>query len=242
MNEKGKNIIWIFSDQQRMDSLSCNGDPNVSTPNLDIMAVNGVNVTSAIGGFPLCCPFRGSLLTSLYPHQCVPGHEYQMPADAKTVAHAFNDNGYDTAYFGKWHLDGFHERPGQRAAMHYVPPERRGGFKRWLGYENNNSPWDCWVHGHDATQTEISHYRLPGFETDCLSDLLIRYIKEMGNKPDQPFFAALSFQPPHNPYAAPAEWMRNYNPEQLILKDNVPPIKHIVDDTRRILAGVLRND
>ena len=60
------------------------------------------------------------------------------PPDMPTIAHAFKEHGFDTAYFGKWHLDGFHERDG-RAAMHIVPPERRGGFDNWVGYENNNS-------------------------------------------------------------------------------------------------------
>ena len=64
-----------------------------------------------------------------------------MPEGQPTIANVLRDNGYHTAYFGKWHLDGFHEREG-RAAMHIVPPERRGGFDTWVGYENNNSQWD----------------------------------------------------------------------------------------------------
>ena len=141
-----KNAIWIFGDQHRAQALSCNGDPNVSTPHLDRLSAEGLNYERAVAGMPLCCPFRGSLLTSRYPHECVPGHEYQMPPDMPTIVHAFKEHGFDTAYFGKWHLDGFHERDG-RAAMHLIPPERRGGFDTWVGYENNNSQWDCWVHG-----------------------------------------------------------------------------------------------
>ena len=122
----------------------------------------------AVAGCPLCCPFRGSLLTGRYPHECVPGHEYRMPPEQPTVAHAFGEAGYHAAYFGKWHLDGWHERDG-RAALHVVPPERRGGFDEWVGYENNNSQWDCWVHGGDGADDRP--YRLPGYETDCLTDL-----------------------------------------------------------------------
>lgn len=104
------NVIWILGDQHRGQALGCNGDPNARTPNLDNLAENGVNFVNAVGGFPLCCPFRGSMLTSRYPHHCVPGHEYQLPPEQQTIADVFNENGYDTAYFGKWHLDGFHER------------------------------------------------------------------------------------------------------------------------------------
>src|SRR3954470_11832791 len=100
--------------------------------------------TGNISGFPLCCPFRGPMLTSRYPHQCVPGHEYPLPAGIPTVADVFNENGYKTAYFGKWHLGGFHESEG-RAAFFITDPDRRGNFQTWMGYENNNSQWDTRV-------------------------------------------------------------------------------------------------
>lgn len=172
-----QNAIWIFGDQHRAQALSCNGDPNLSTPNIDRLAIEGQNFERAVSGFPLCCPFRGSLLTSRYPHECVPGHEYPLPPDMPTIAHVFNDHGFDTAYFGKWHLGGFKERNG-RAAMHIIPPDRRGGFKTWVGYENNNSQWDCWVHGGEGA--DAFHYRLPGYETDALTDMLIDYIRRQG--------------------------------------------------------------
>jgi arylsulfatase A-like enzyme len=233
-----RNAIWIFGDQHRAQALSCNGDPNVRTPHLDRLAAEGQNYHRAVCGFPLCCPFRGSLLTSRYPHECVPGHEYRMPPEMPTVAHVFRDHGFHTAYFGKWHLDGFHEREG-RAAMHIVPPERRGGFDLWTGYENNNSQWDCWVHG--GRGEDAFHYRLPGYETDCLADLLITYIRERGEArkrgEDQPFFAVLSVQPPHDPYVAPAPYMRRHNPATLRLRPNVPAIPRIEEQARRELAG-----
>ena len=140
------NVIWIITDQHRGQATGYAGDPNLSTPNLDRLAAEGVNFSRAVSGFPLCCPFRGSMLTGRYPHHCVPGHEYRMPPEQPTIAQPFKQAGYHTAYFGKWHVDGFHESEG-RAAMHIIPPERRGGFDTWIGYENNNSQWDCWVHG-----------------------------------------------------------------------------------------------
>ena len=86
---KQKNVIWILGDQHRAQALSCNGDPNVNTPNIDRLAAEGVNFRRAVSGFPLCCPFRGSMLTSRYPHHCVPGHEYPMPDGQPTIAHVF---------------------------------------------------------------------------------------------------------------------------------------------------------
>ena len=70
-----------------------------------------------------------------------------------TVAHAFNEAGYRTAYFGKWHLDGAKE--GKVSVTKWiVPPERRGGFDVWIGYENNNAQWNTWVHGFDGEKED----------------------------------------------------------------------------------------
>ena len=91
------NVLWILGDQFRAQALASNGDPNARTPNLDRAAVNGVTFTNHLSGFPLCCPFRGSMLTSRYPHHCVPGHEYPLPEGQKTIADVFNANGYRTA-------------------------------------------------------------------------------------------------------------------------------------------------
>ena len=238
MTATPKNAIWIFGDQHRAQALSCNGDPNVNTPEIDRLAEEGMNFERAVSGFPLCCPYRGSLLTSRYPHECVPGHEYQLPPEMPTVADVFNEHGYETAYFGKWHLDGFKEKDG-RAGKHIVHPARRGRFNRWVGYENNNSQWDTWVHG--GAGDSAFQYRLPGYETDCLSDLLIEYIREKGQERQDglgtPFFAVLSVQPPHDPYLAPAEYMSRHNPAQMSLPPNVPPILGVLRQARRELAG-----
>jgi arylsulfatase A-like enzyme len=233
-----QNVIWLFADQHRAQALSCNGDPNVYTPNMDAMGALGVNFTRAVSGFPLCCPFRGALLTGRYPHHCMPGNEYRLDVRQKTIGDTFRETGYQTAYFGKWHLDGFHERDG-RAAMHVVPPERRRGFEVWAAYENNNSPWDSWVHG--GTGRDAFHYRLPGYETDELANLLIRYIRERGEEAkrgdSKPFFAVLSVQPPHDPYVAPPEFMGRHNAAQLSLRENVASVASLRQQARRELAG-----
>ncbi|MBI4979078.1 MAG: sulfatase [Spirochaetes bacterium] len=235
MDNKRPNVIWIFGDQHRAQALSINGDPNVNTPNIDALGTMGINFTNAVAGFPLCCPFRGALLSGKYPHTCVPGHEYQLDPNERTIAHVFNDSGYRTAYFGKWHLDGFHEREG-RAAKHLIPKERRGGFQEWVGYENNNSQWDSWVHGHRGNGDEVPLCRLNGYETDELTDMLIDYIERSKNCAE-PFFAVLSVQPPHDPYAAPPEYMKRHNPQSLRMRPNVPSGGETEAIARRELAG-----
>jgi arylsulfatase A-like enzyme len=212
------NIIWVFADQHRRQALGVEGDPNVRTPNLDNLAATGTNFSRAVSGFPLCCPFRGSLLTSRYPHECVPGHQFQMPPEQPTVADAFNDAGYHTMYLGKWHLDGGNEQLGPRK-FHVVPPERRGHFQEWSGYENNNDQWGCWLHGGEGE--DAFQERLDGWETDCLTDRLIDYIDRRADD-GQPFFTCMSFQPPHDPMVAPDEW-RRLSASEVQLPPNVPP-------------------
>lgn len=232
--EKKKNVIWIMTDQQRAETLSINGCENASTPNIDMLARTGANFTSATSGYPLCCPFRGALLSGRYPHKCVPGHEYQLPPSMPTIANVFNDNGYDTFYLGKWHLDGAKERD-ERAGTHIVPRENRGSFKSWLGYENNNAQYDCYLHGH-RQEEDVEIFKLPKYETDAITDIFIDYIEEKSHG-NEPFFAVMSVQPPHDPYVAPPEYLKNHMPNKVIFRENVPNVKEIRDVASQDLAG-----
>lgn len=232
------NVIWLFGDQHRAAATGYAGDPNLHTPNLDRLAATGLDFTHAVAGSPLCCPFRGSLLTSRYPHQAIPGHEHGLPEGMPTIAEPFNEAGYRTAYLGKWHVDGGRERDG-RLALHTVPRNRRGGFQHWLGYENNNSPFDTYLHGHDETAGEVEHFRLAGYETDAITDRAIDYINRRGREAGdaEPFFLVLSVQPPHNPYIAPPRWMGRHTPARVQLRLNVPDIPRVASQARRELAG-----
>lgn len=84
---KRPNVIWVLADQLRAQALSCNGETNICTPNIDQLAMRGVNFTAAVSGYPLCCPYRGSMLTGLYPNHCTPGHDKGLPPEQKTIAH-----------------------------------------------------------------------------------------------------------------------------------------------------------
>lgn len=251
----GPNVVWIVADQMRAQATGYAGDPNVHTPNLDRLAAEGHNFTSAMAGAPLCCPARGSMFTGRYAHHSgVAGHQHPLPVSTRTVAHELRDAGYRTCYVGKWHLDGNRSELGEdtfgdgHARVRMIPPERRGGFQDWWGYENNNRPFDCLLHA-DAGQAPkgvevvtaedgMEQFRLPGYETDALTDLMLDWLRRHAHdRVDQPFFAVLSVQPPHNPYTAPAEDMARHTPAQIKLRRNVPPIRGVRERARRDLAG-----
>ena len=137
-----QNVIWIFGDQHRAQALSYLGNANLRTPNIDGLAAEGVTFSNAVAGCPWCTPFRGALLTSFYIHHNVQRTPQRMSPDLPLITDVFNENGYLTAYFGKWHLGGYNR-------ITYIPREERGRFDIWVGYENNNAQYDCWIHGHD---------------------------------------------------------------------------------------------
>lgn len=235
-SERKRNVLWIFGDQHRGQCLGYRGDPNVRTPVLDNLARKGRRYDCAVAGAPWCSPFRGALLTSSYPHQNgvikTPG---ALDPSRPTVAHAFRDAGYHTAWIGKWHLN------GSNNGDHLVAPDRRGGFDYWLGYENNNNQHHCHIHGTECEEPK----RLEGYETDALTDLLIEHLRaHVGSEGEresdyQPFFASLSVQPPHSPYVPPHEpaYGPPKNPAEVQLRRNVPQVPWLEEQARLDIAG-----
>lgn len=229
---KKSNVIWFIVDQMSGHTTGANGDPNVFTPNLDNMAIAGTNFPKAVSGYPLCCPFRGSMMTGKYAHNhSVKLHEDRLDPSYQTVTDVLNEHDYETIYLGKWHLAGIKECNG-RSDKQTIPREDRGRFDTWIGYDNNNSQYDVHVHGHDGDQ-EVSHYRLPGYETDSLTDMALERL-EARKDSDKPFFMVVSVQPPHWPQLAPPEY-RHYQAQQLTLRPNVPGTH--ADRARQSLAG-----
>lgn len=226
-----KNMIWIFGDQLRGQALSYMGDPNSRTPFLNELSLEATTFTQAVSGCPWSTPFRGSLLTSKYNHQSVYKTPQYLSRDLPLITDVFKQHGYLTAYFGKWHLFGHNSRT-------FVPRADRGRFDIWLGYENNNNQYDSWIHGHDIwgrNDQVADAEKLQKYETDALTDRLIDFLERRPK--DQPFFAILSVQPPHDPFMAPPEYMSHFDPNAVILRPNVPMNEEACEKYRRDLAG-----
>ena len=237
---KRPNVVWILADQMRAHAMSHRGDPNVRTPHLDLLALEGVEFAGAVSGAPVCTPFRGALLTGLYPNQSgIRANGDALPVQQRTIAHAFVEAGYRTCWIGKWHLDGRRPRGAPEAdpaLVQYVPPERRGGFQDWYAYENHNQPFHAGV--CTDVDGEPRAIALPGYETDALTDLWIEWLyRHRAQRGAQPFFSVLSVQPPHPPYVAPAENLRDHPAAHLQLRPNVPVLARVRDRVARELPG-----
>jgi arylsulfatase A-like enzyme len=102
------NILFLFSDQQRHDTIECYGKPIFSglTPNIDRMAANGVRFQNNFTCQPLCTPARATLQTGKYPTQttCFK-NGIALARSEKTMAHLLSAVGYEVGYIGKWHLE-----------------------------------------------------------------------------------------------------------------------------------------
>lgn len=123
------NVIYVFSDQHRAQAAGYAGDPNVKTPVMDRLAKESLNFTTSVSCAPVCSPYRSSLLTGQYPlTHGVFVNDVNLAHKATSLADAYHQAGYDTAYIGKWHVDG-HGR------SRFIPPERHLGFTTWQALE-----------------------------------------------------------------------------------------------------------
>lgn len=179
------NILIVFTDQQRWDTVGCYGNPMGLTPHLDAMARQGVRFEYAFTPQPVCAPARGCLQTGRYATaHGVWRNGLALSADEATLAHDFGSAGYRTGYIGKWHL----ANTGAEA----VPPERRGGYQHWEAadvLEYTSHPYDTVL--FDVANQPI---HLAGYRVDALTDRAVAFLRQ---PQERPFFLFLSFLEPH---------------------------------------------
>jgi len=102
------NVLFIMTDQQFADAMSCRmGNQYIHTPAMDGLAKTGMMFTRAYTSNPLCMPARNSIFTGRYPHETKitkNGGPQLDPREFASMGSYFQAAGYETAYFGKWHL------------------------------------------------------------------------------------------------------------------------------------------
>ena len=217
------NVVVVFGDQWRGQATGYAGDPNAVTPKLDALAAESLEFTNAISGCPVCTPYRASLITGQYwlTHGAFM-NDVCLNAGAVSIAEAYTEAGYDTAYIGKWHLDG-HGRSS------FIPRERRQGFDYWKVLEcthnYNDSPYYA---------DEVVRVKWEGYDAIAQTRDAQQYIRDHAG--GQPFLLVLSWGPPHTPYdTAPPEYRARFDPTDIVLRPNVPA-EH-AERAREQLAG-----
>jgi arylsulfatase A-like enzyme len=150
------NVLLVLADQYPAYATGYNGDPFARTPNLDRMAREGARFSNAVSNCPVCTPYRAMLQTGRWPLATgIIANDLRLPEQERTIGEAFHDTGYQTAYIGKWHLDG-PDRWG------FTPPgARRGAGRSRHGAGPSGHGADPSLPGADPPFPGASH-RAPG--------------------------------------------------------------------------------
>ena len=223
--EKKPNILYLLTDEWRASATGYAGDPNVKTPNLDRLAMEGLNFRNAVSVCPVCTPHRAALMTGRFPTSTgMFLNDAYLPSEELCMAEMLQEAGYNRGFIGKWHVDG-HGRES------YIPPERRQGWDYWKGNEcthsYNHSPY---YSGNDPEKKFWEGYDAFAQTKDAQA-----YIKAQSISA-KPFVLVIAFGPPHFPHGtAPEEYKKLYPPDQLKLAPNVPEALQAV--ARRELQG-----
>src|SRR5690606_35417078 len=114
-NAQQPNIIYIMSDDMGYADLGCYGSKNISTPNIDKLAAEGIKFMQAYSAAPVCTPTRAAFMTGRYPARTPVGlkepliptgkdSSFGLSEDYPSIALMIKTAGYETALIGKWHL------------------------------------------------------------------------------------------------------------------------------------------
>ncbi len=203
------NLVFVFADQLRSQSVGCYGATELATPHIDRLAAEGVRFTHAFSTYPICSPFRAMLMTGLYPiRNGMVANDLPLRAGVPSFPQALNDAGYHTGYIGKWHLDGH----GREA---YIPPERRLGFQHWMVLECTHNYNRSKYYAGDSAEPDFWE----GFDAIAQTRAAQDYIRQRADQ--GPFALFLSWGPPHDPYIAPAEYTQRFDAEKITLRPNL---------------------
>ena len=232
------NILMLYTDQQRWDTIRYGGNSHIITPNLDRLAQEGVLMENAYCNNPVCMPSRQSMLSGLYPSTlgCTT-NGIEMREDVWTIPRILGNYGYTTANIGKLHFKNHSNRDHREPHPSY-------GFDTLILSDEPGCYDDAyiqWVSGHDPGQVENCRVSTPPAWQDkpvvkhprnthepyCfegpeqlthsafVADESIEFIQRQ-NK-NQPFLLIPGFYAPHPPLNPPARFVEMYNPQTLPL-------------------------
>ncbi len=198
------NIIILLSDDMGWGMTGLNSGGVIKTPHLDTMAGNGVHFTQFYAAYPNCAPTRASVLTGRHPLRMgINSIGKRLPEAELTLAEILQQNGYHTAHFGKWHLQGpsksipikGFERKGKGPTnnpmqLHMKHPGVHG-FKTWLTSTNYNDLDPAFGNQDGVVKT------FKGDSSDVLIAETLRFIEQSANH-KVPFFAFVCYGSPHD--------------------------------------------
>lgn len=201
------NVVFIFADDQRADTIGALGNPAIQTPNLDRLVKRGVAFTRAYmqGGNQgaTCVPSRAMLLSG----RSLATIDEKL-LQHKTWPHAFGEAGYSTFAAGKWHNGPLSlPRSFQNARALFV-----GGMANPL-----KAPTSDMLPGGALTPPKTS----PKHLCEEATDATLEFLKSQDGS--KPFFSYLAFDGPHDPHIVPDDFAVKYDPASVPLPPNFLP-------------------
>ncbi len=201
------NIVFIYTDDQAPFAVHAAGDQRFITPNIDRIFHEGAHLTNSFVTTPVCSPSRVGLIASRYAFEynitdwISPGADKQLglPADTVTFPSLFNQAGYRTALFGKWHL-------GIQDKHHPT----RFGYQQFAGIRSGGCPPKDPVMETLEGETK----KVTGYTCDIFTDHALDFIRQ---KDKRPFLLSLHFRAPHAAWlpVRPEDWepFKDLDPE-----------------------------
>ena len=194
------NIVIIMADDLGYGDISCYGSTTIQTPNLNLLAANGVKFTDYHSNGSVCSPTRAALMTGKYQQRTGVGgvitakshRTVGLNLNEITIAEELKKHGYNCGMFGKWHL-GY--------SKEHNPTLQ--GFDAYTGFVSGNIDYHAHIDQEGYLDwwkgTEIKNEE--GYSTDLITEYGAKYIKENDpKKTGKPFFLYLPHEAPHGPY------------------------------------------
>ena len=227
------NVIFILADDLGWGDLSCYGRPDYRTPNLDLLASQGLRFTDAYSASAVCTPTRCGFITGRYPARLKIGlteplsandHSVGLDPDHPTVASLLKKNGYETALVGKWHL-GFRPEWGPNAH----------GFDEFFGVLAGAA--DYHLHKNGLGEPDLYENLTPvernGYLTDLLTDRAVKFVTR---RRSLPFYLSLHYTAPHWP------WQDRKGGERVVFTDQtIEPVTMGRGGSLKLYAEMMRS-
>ncbi|MGM0546907.1 MAG: sulfatase family protein [Bacteroidota bacterium] len=180
-SDEPTNVIFILSDDHRYDFMGFHDDaPSyIETPSMDRMAEEGAHIQNAFVTTSLCSPSRASILTGQYAHEHgVVDNTSPIPEGTQFFNEDVQENDYQTAYIGKWHMGEVDDNP--------MP-----GWDRWVSFRGQGT------YTNPTLNVDGDRDDYEGYTTDILTDYAVDWLKEQSQNDDEPFFMYLSHKAVH---------------------------------------------
>ncbi|MFK7734729.1 MAG: arylsulfatase [Pirellulaceae bacterium] len=229
------NVVIVITDDQGYGDLSCHGNQQLATPNLDQLHSESVRLLDYHVS-PTCSPTRSAFLTGHWTNRTGVWHTIMgrsmLRENEVTMGQVFQDAGYATGMFGKWHLgDNYPYRPEDRG---YTEVMRHGGG----GVGQTPDYWDnAYFDGsywHNGTPTPVE-----GFCTDVFFDYAKKFMLQQKNA-GEPFLAYIATNAPHGPMHSPESFSAPYSDLDTGLANfygMIANIDHNVGELRKFLEA-----